>query len=139
MAESRVTITVQDSDTFQVFQVQGTSDTLAEAKAEAQKKLAMMAGVVVLSASESQAGTLTDYPNPAGTIGHDATLTLRKGTDRSTTRTVPIKLVDTTLADATAQDGSIDVSATAITDFGSAYRDSSGNGGYTVIRGQFVD
>jgi hypothetical protein len=139
MAESRVTITVEDSDTFKTFQIVGTATTLAAAKAEAQKKLAMTAGVTVLGVNESQAGTLSDYPNPSGTVGKDASLTLRKGTDRSTTRSIPIKSLDTTLADSVAQDGSVDVSATAITDFGSAYRDKSGTGGYTVIRGAFVD
>jgi hypothetical protein len=139
MAESRVTVTVQDDLTFDSFQIVGSSDSAAEAKAEAQAKVAATVGVTVLSVSESTAGTVGDYPISGGTEGRDAQLTLRKGTDKSTTRSIPIRLLDTATVNATAQDGSIDVDHALITAIGDAYRDSSGTGGYTVIRGAFVD
>lgn len=137
MSQARSTATVHDLDTDDIFNVQGTSDNLAEAKAELQAKLALMSNIEVLSVSESAAGTVGDYPPHAVGADGDATFTLRKGTDRSTTRSINIRNVTTAIKDTVAQDGSINVGDGLVTAFGGAYRDADGNGGYTVIRASF--
>lgn len=138
MAQSRVTVTLQDIGTYKVFSIQGTGPDIATARAEAQKKLALIAGVTVMKVTEAtELADLTAYPANAGTANADATLTLRKGSDRSTTRTINVPAVWDGYANATSQDGSIDVSNDDIAAFGTAYRDADGTGGYTVIRGMF--
>jgi hypothetical protein len=137
LSNARATATVQDLDTDDVFNVQGTSDTLAEAKDELKAKLAMMSNIVVLGVSESAAGTIGDYPVHAVGGDGDATLTLRIGTDRATTRSINLRNVTSAVKDTIAQDGSINVGDDLITAFGTAYRDAEGAGGYTVIRGNF--
>lgn len=137
MATARATATVHDLDTDDVFNVQGTSDTLAEAQAELRAKLALMANVEVLSVSESNAGDIATYPVAGAGGDGDASFTLRKGTDRATTRTINIRNVTTAVKDGVAQDGSIDVGDPLVTALGGAYRDADGTGGYTVIRASF--
>lgn len=145
MAESRVTYTLINNRTDKLFTVQGTSDTITEARAEAQAKIALIDGdCEVLGGSESSAldssgVTAVQALLTSGAGGADANLTLRKGTDRSTTRTVPLPNMSGDYKDATAQDGSIDVGDATVQAFGTAYRDSTGNGGYSVIKGAFRD
>lgn len=145
MAESRVTYTVHNTRTDKLFTIQGTSDTIAEARAEAQAKVALLDGdCEVVGGSESSSLAAGDVATvtaliTAGAGGADANFTLRKGTDRSTTRTISIPNVSGDFRDTVAQDGSIDVSDGTVGAFGTAYRDSAGNGGYTVIKGSFRD
>lgn len=138
MPLSRVTANCQDLDTDALFSIQGTSDTLAEARAEAQAKLAMVTNAVVLSVNESASVDVAGYPVHA--VGGDGkgSFTLRQGTDRATTRTVTIPNVTAEIKNATAQDGSIDINNDLVEAFGAAYRDADGNGGYTVIRGFLI-
>lgn len=135
MALSRATANLQDSDSDALFSVQGTSDTIAEARAELQAKLALVTNAVVLSVTESSSVDVAAYPVHAPGGDAKGTFTLRKGTDRATTRTVNIPKVTTAIKAAAAQDGSIDIDNALVTAFGDAYRDADGVGGYTVIKG----
>lgn len=135
MALSRATANLIDKDSDALFSVQGTSDTIAEARAELQAKLAMITNATVLSVTESSSVDVAGYPVHADGGDSKGTFTLRKGTDRATTRTVNIPNVTTDIKNATAQDGSIDIENALVTAFGDAYRDADGAGGYAVIRG----
>ena len=135
MATSRATANLQDLDSDALFSVQGTSDTIAEARAELQAKLAMVTNAEVLSVTESSSVDVAAYPVHAAGGDAKGTFTLRQGTDRSTTRTINIPNVTTDIKNATAQDGTIDIEDDLVTAFGAAYRDADGVGGYTVIRG----
>jgi hypothetical protein len=127
-----VTYNMLELGTGRKFRVTGNSDDSAEALAEANAKLAMTVGTVV---SSSQSGPITAGAGAAngGTQYSDAILILTKSGE--TDRGIKLDNIATSLSDG---NGKLNVTDPLITGFAAAYRDGSGNGGYSALSGYFV-
>lgn len=132
---SRVTYKMTEAGDGRKFNVVGTGDTLADAKAEADAKLAMTVGVIQ-SATQSEDIDAGDYGTvaSAGGLFSDANLSLRN-TD-GTVVNIHLENVATSLG--TGSNGLIDLTDPLIIAFAAAWKDGSGAGGYTPYDGHFV-
>jgi hypothetical protein len=127
-----VTYNMSELGTGRKFRVVGTSDTEAEALAEANAKLAMTVGTVI---SNSASGPLTagaGSPN-GGTQYSDAILILSKSGYPD--RAIKLDNIDTGLSDG---NGKLNVQDALVQTFAGAYRDGAGDGGYSALSGYFI-
>lgn len=130
---ARVTVNMTQSVTGLPFQLVGTADTLAAARAEAQAKAALTVGAVV-SVSESE--DVADISAYVAAAGDDADCVIILGKDGNANR--PIKVTNATKAIALANGkGRINIAHPLVTAFAGAYRDGDGDGGYSAVGGQF--
>lgn len=128
------TATVQPDGFEKTNRVVGTALTAAEAKAELQKKLALMP-VTVLSVIEGNLGNTADYPAHAATPYNDMVLTLWKAGVRA--RAVVIRNASNAYRQVGSTKGLVAIDNADILAFAAAYRDNDGQGGFSVIGGYF--
>lgn len=130
---ARVTVNMTQAVTGLPFQVVGTADTMALARAEAIAKTALTVGDVV-SVSESE--DVEDISGYVAAAGDDADAVIILGKVGNANR--PIKITNATKAIALVNGkGKINIANGLVTAFAGAYRDGDGDGGYTAVGGQF--
>lgn len=128
---------VKNTVTAHVFTIVGTGDTVADAQAELEAKLALVGGTL-LSASRSEQLDVATLAAPVNGPGGDAIVYLQQGSDTSTRIGININNMAGTFKDATKNDGSIILTG-AVAAFAAAYIDGAGNGGYSAVGGRFLD
>jgi hypothetical protein len=131
---SRTTYTLQEPN-GRKFRVAGTGTTAADAKGEADAKLALTVGTLLggTTSSEIAAGAL-GAPHAAG-VYSDANIELIRASDG---KKVSIHLENISDAYGDGVTGDLDKTNADLIAFAAAYRDGSGAGGYTVYGGSFV-
>jgi hypothetical protein len=135
MSQARARI--KNTVTAHVFNIVGTGETVDDAQAELEAKLALVGGTL-LSASRSEQLDITTLAAPVNGPGGDAIVYLQVGSDTSTRVGININNMAGTFKDATKNDGSIILTG-AVAAFAAAYIDGQGNTGYTAVGGRFLD
>lgn len=128
---------VKNTVTAHVFNIVGTGETVEDAQAELEAKLALVGGTL-LSASRSEQLDIAEIQAPVNGPGGDAVIYLQQGSDTSTRIGVNINNMSGTFKDATKNDGSIILTG-AVAAFATAYVDGTGAGGYSAVGGRFLD
>lgn len=128
---------VKNTVTAHVFNIVGTGETVDDAQAELEAKLALVGGTL-LTASRSEQLDIATLAAPVNGPGGDAIVYLQKGSDTSTRVGININNMAGTYKDATKNDGSIILTGN-VAAFATAYIDGQGETGYTAVGGRFLD
>lgn len=131
MAECTYVVSMKE-DTGRKFSVRGTGPDAATAKSEAAAKLALTVGTVLKATASS-----IDANPPAANEGSysDATIELAKN---GKILSIHLENISTGYADANKDNGDLDITNQALIAFATAYKDGSGQGGYTLVGGAYT-
>lgn len=134
---STYSVRLAEAGTNRRFSISGTGGTPADAKAEADAKLALTVGTAVAANRSESVDPATVAATNAGPLYSDAVLVVTKD-DFSPDRQIRLENISTAYRLAGSQ-GKIDLSNAAIAAFVAAYKDADGVGGYVAVDGYYVD
>lgn len=132
MAECTYVVSLKEV-TGRKFSVRGTGPDAGTARAEAAAKLGLTVGTVLKATASS-----VDASPPAANEGSsysDATLELAKN---GKIVSIHLENISTEYADSAKDNGDLDITNGSLTAFAAAYKDGSGQGGYTLVGGAYT-